>query len=650
MFSFVRRRMYTSALPLIIVLLGVFLLARLTGDPTSLYLPESATAEQREAFAAKNGFDQPMLTQLVDYFKGVIHLDFGTSLRTGESASAMALRAFPATLQLAATTMLLAIIGAVVIGCWAAYRPNSLADRFSSLLSMTAASIPDFWFAITGVWLFAVLLGVLPTSGVESPLSWILPIATLMIRPLGVLTQVVRGAMVSALSAPYVRLARSKGASDFRVVTHHALRNAAAPGPDRRRRSGGRIDQRRGGGRGHIRLAGHRQADDRRDPAARLRGPAGGGAADRRGHLRPQHHHRRLLRAARRPRAGTGSGLTDLKEFTDMSTQLDFVPEKPTTAVVGDADTATARRQGLSLWFRMLINDRVAAVAAAVLGLVFLTAIFGPMLVGNLATQIDLDNSNQAPFTLAHGWANVLGTDPLGRSMLARLIVACRTTLSVAIPAVVISAVVGSIIGMWAGFHRGWRETVAMRVADVIMSFPSLLLAVVVLYVFSPSAANIVLVLAITRIPVYLRTARAESAELQSRLFVDAARTFGASATAIITRHVVPIVLPTLLTVATLDFCYVMLAESSLSFLGIGIQPPDVSWGLMVSQGRTYLHTAWWLSFFPGLAIVITTVSATILAAWARIATDPGQRWRLTVPQKTSVPLHQSRKAPLRTS
>jgi peptide/nickel transport system permease protein len=201
MFSFVRRRMYTSALPLIIVLLGVFLLARLTGDPTSLYLPESATQEQREAFAAKNGFDQPLLTQMIDYFKGVIHLDFGTSMRTGESASEMALRAFPATLQLAITTMLLAIVGAIVIGCWAAYRPNSIADRLSSLLSMTAASIPDFWFAITGVWLFAVLLGVLPTSGVDSGLSWILPIATLMIRPLGVLTQVVRGAMVSALSA-----------------------------------------------------------------------------------------------------------------------------------------------------------------------------------------------------------------------------------------------------------------------------------------------------------------------------------------------------------------------------------------------------------------------------------------------------------------
>lgn len=315
-----------------------------------------------------------------------------------------------------------------------------------------------------------------------------------------------------------------------------------------------------------------------------------------------------------------------------MSTQIDLVPAKPTTAIVGD--TGAARRRDRPALLRMLSNDRVAAAAACVLGLVFLTAIVGPMLVGDLATDIDLDNSNAAPFQLAHGWADILGTDPLGRSMLARLVVASRTTLSVAVPAVLLSAVIGSVIGMWAGYHRGWRETVAMRIADVIMSFPSLLLAVVVLYVFSPSAANIILVLAVTRIPVYLRTARAESAELQSRVFVDAARTFGAGATSIITRHVVPIVLPTLLTVATLDFCYVMLAESSLSFLGIGIQPPDVSWGLMVAQGRTYLHTAWWLSFFPGLAIVITTVSATILAAWARIATDPGQRWRLTVPQK----------------
>ncbi|MGB3769944.1 MAG: ABC transporter permease [Rhodococcus sp. (in: high G+C Gram-positive bacteria)] len=297
-----------------------------------------------------------------------------------------------------------------------------------------------------------------------------------------------------------------------------------------------------------------------------------------------------------------------------------------------DEPIAPSRSTTMPLW-RLLLRDRVATVAAGILVLVFLTAAFGPMVVSEAATRQDLDRSNLPPFSLDTGFMNILGTDPLGRSMLARLILASRTTLSVAVPAVILSGIIGSIVGMWAGYHRGWRETTAMRIADVIMSFPSLLMAVVVLYVFSPSAANIVLILTITRIPIYLRTARAESAELRSRTFVDAARTFGAGSGAVIRRHVVPILLPTLLTVATLDFCFVMLAESSLSFLGIGIQPPDISWGLMVSQGRTYLQTAWWLSFFPGLAIVLTTVSATILAAWARIATDPAQRWRLTLPR-----------------
>jgi peptide/nickel transport system permease protein len=282
---------------------------------------------------------------------------------------------------------------------------------------------------------------------------------------------------------------------------------------------------------------------------------------------------------------------------------------------------------------RLLLADRVATGAALVLVLAALCALLGPLLIGDAAQRQDLGLSRRPPFSLELGWFGLLGTDALGRSVLARLIVASATTFSVALPTVLLSMTIGSAVGMWAGYHRGRRETIAMRVADVIMSFPSLLLAVVVLYVFAPSVATIVLVLTITRIPVYLRTARAEAAELRNRGFVDAARTFGTAGGAIIRRHVLPVTLPTLLTVAKLDFCYITLAESSLSFLGIGIQPPDVSWGLMVSEGRTYLRTAWWLSFFPGLAIVVTTVSATVLSAWVRLAGDPAQRWRLTTPR-----------------
>lgn len=229
MWTFLRQRIISSAIPLVVVIVGVFALARLTGNPASLYLPLNATEQMRADFTARNGLDDPILVQMANYFGGVFRLDFGVSLRTGESAAEMALRAFPATLQLAGVTMLLAILLSVIVGSWAALKPNGIVDRISSFASMAAASVPDFWLAIMGIWVFAISLGWVPTSGVGGATSWILPIAVLLMRPFGVLVQIVRGAMVSSLSEPYIKLARSKGASEVRVVGRHALRNAAAP-------------------------------------------------------------------------------------------------------------------------------------------------------------------------------------------------------------------------------------------------------------------------------------------------------------------------------------------------------------------------------------------------------------------------------------
>jgi peptide/nickel transport system permease protein len=281
---------------------------------------------------------------------------------------------------------------------------------------------------------------------------------------------------------------------------------------------------------------------------------------------------------------------------------------------------------------RLLLRDLTATAALIVLVGAALIAFVGGHFANHLGIIQNLALSNMRPFTLDHGWSYVLGTDALGRSVLGRLVLAARTSFAICIPTVLLSSVIGSLWGIWAGYHRGWREAVSMRVADVILTFPSLLLAVVILFILSPSMVNIVLILTITRIPVYLRTARAEAAELRSRVFVDAARTFGAKSSTIIRRHLVPTVLPTLVTVATLEFGYVMLAESSLSFLGIGVQSPDVSLGLMVADGRQYLQTYWWLSVLPGLVIIGVTVSLNLLAAWLRIVNDPGQRWRLELP------------------
>ena len=200
------------------------------------------------------------------------------------------------------------------------------------------------------------------------------------------------------------------------------------------------------------------------------------------------------------------------------------------------------------------------------------------------------------PSTSAADWAFVLGADALGRPILPRIMVAARNTMLIAGASVAFAMVVGASLGLIAGYTSKIASQVIMRLADVIMSFPSLLLAVIVLYMLEPSILNLVLVLAITRIPIYLRTTRAEVLEIRERMFVQAARVMGASDARIVLRHILPVVLPTLVTIATLDFAFVMLAESSLSFLGIGIQPPEVTWGLMVAQGRPYLGQAWWLA------------------------------------------------------
>jgi peptide/nickel transport system permease protein len=292
------------------------------------------------------------------------------------------------------------------------------------------------------------------------------------------------------------------------------------------------------------------------------------------------------------------------------------------------------QKSALKSALAMLWRDKLACIASVYLLLMALCAIFGPALLGDLGTGMNLKMRNAPPGSIEQGWTFILGADALGRPILPRIVVAAQNTLGVATAAVLISMIVGGLLGLIAGYSGGWLAIVIMRFADIIMSFPSLLLAVVVLYVFEPRVANLVLVLAITRMPVYIRTTRAEVLEIRERMYVSAARVLGASTGRILARHIAPLVLPTLITVATLDFASVMLAESALSFLGIGIQPPEVTWGLMVAQGRNYLNSAWWLAFLPGLAIMLTTLALNLLSGWVRLATDPEQRWRLEIPRR----------------
>ncbi len=303
------------------------------------------------------------------------------------------------------------------------------------------------------------------------------------------------------------------------------------------------------------------------------------------------------------------------------------LPEVTGLPVVPDAPVnPPARRSSL---VRLLFRDPMAVAAIVWLLIVLAAIVIGVLYMGEAATKVNLRGRNLAPFSLDQGWLFILGGDSLGRSVLARLMVAAGTTVGIAVTTAGLSVIVGTALGVTAGYFGGLVGTLILRIADMILSFPALLLALIVLYIFGPSPLNLIAVIGIARLPVYIRVARAEVLEIRERMFVDAARALGAHPLWIVTTHIVPILAPTMLTLGAVNLAMVMLLESGLSFLGLGIQPPAMSWGLLVSQGRSYLAQAWWLACFPGLCIMFTTLASNTLANWYRTASDPQQRWRL---------------------
>ena len=256
----------------------------------------------------------------------------------------------------------------------------------------------------------------------------------------------------------------------------------------------------------------------------------------------------------------------------------------------------------------------------------FALILFGFILLAILAPLLaPLDPLNQSllarlkpPGFSANGVTRWLGSDELGRDLLSRVIYGTRISLLVALLSVCVSGSLGTLIGLIAGYRRGWIEIVIMRAVDIMMSIPAILLAILMVAVLGPSITNLVIVLGLTRWPRYTRIAYAQTLVIANMPYVTAARLAGARMPRILFRHLLPNIMAPLIVVATLEFGLMILYEAGLSFLGLGIQPPTPSWGAIMNAGRDYIASAWWITVFPGACLFLVVLSVNLLGDYLR--------------------------------
>jgi peptide/nickel transport system permease protein len=298
-----------------------------------------------------------------------------------------------------------------------------------------------------------------------------------------------------------------------------------------------------------------------------------------------------------------------------------------TTTAAGPLVLAPSRPFAEREWVRVvtrLVRRRTALFGLIVVAAVVVAAVFASVISPFDPLAQDIGQRLKEPgWQDAQGRIHPLGTDHLGRDILSRIIHGSRIALSVGLAAVMISGVLGMAIGLVAGYFGGRVDDFFMRLADIQLAFPFILLAIAVIGVLGPSLRNIIIVIGVSSWVVYARVVRGEVLSIREREFVQAAVALGSRDWRILARHVLPNAFTPWLVVATLDMARVIVIESALSFLGLGVQPPTPTWGGMLADGRVYLSTAWWLATFPGLAILVTVLGINLLGDGLRDTLDP---------------------------
>ncbi len=283
----------------------------------------------------------------------------------------------------------------------------------------------------------------------------------------------------------------------------------------------------------------------------------------------------------------------------------------------------TVPKQGLRARIANRRRWKYPYFSGGILALFVLSGLIGPIVAPAEPTDIDLANALKPPLGFGGSWSRPLGTDELGRDILSRLLDGARVALIVTIAAVVLAGAIGLTVALVAGYRGGRLDAFLMRTTDASMAFPVILLAIVIVGIFGASTLNVVIILTVAGWPSYARVLRSEVLRTKTMDYVTMSRTMGGNGRWAVRRHIIPNILPTILVLVSLQVGLAIIAEGSLSFLGLGVPPPAPSWGRMLSDGRKYLDEAWWLPIMPGIALSLTVLASNLLGDWLRVNNDP---------------------------
>ena len=577
MLRFLAGKLVEAALVCITVSVITFALTHWTGDLAIAIGGMDASKEETERLRSTYGLDRPLVLQYADWAGRALRGDFGTSFFSKEDVFRLILSRLPVTVILAFLSLGLGLAIAVPLGVFAATRPGSWVDRFALSLAVLGQAMPSYWSALLLILLFGVQLQILPISGTDSWLNFVLPTLALGWFVMPVLMRLARAGMIDVLAADFVRRSRQ---------------GPAAPGGAVQARAAQRHHARGGGGRSATRVPAWRLDCDRKRvraercrPAGMERDPAVGFSGGS-GHCADRCLPFRVPEPAGRPNQRLPRS-PDPRGMSDVAVAAPAARRKP-------------MNKSLVFGSALLL---VFVVAAAFAGVISPHDPYAQSLLRRL----------RPPIWSGGTWFYPFGTDAFGRDYLSRLLHGTRISLAVGLGGAALAGLIGASLGVVAGYFGGWVDRIVSFVISTRLALPSLLVALAVLQVAGSGLGIVIVVLALThwdRFAVVMRTVVRQTVRMD---FVTRARAMGASNMRIVAQEVMPNVMGQFVVIFTFEMAQCILAAAVLSFLGLGIQAPQPSWGLMMAEGRALLTVNPWLISIAGIALMLLVLAVNLV-------------------------------------